>query len=545
MTDNPSGEHALPPPTSQQAAGAAPPSTAQQASAALMAGFKSSLKEAQRIRADQGGPSASRQLDIDVEDSDNGFGEEEEDEEQGAQDKGKQRRISPRPSVLGDQHEAPVTAPSTPPKRFMEPIVKSRPEQVRAMQLNEFTALFDDMSPKTRQAAISRALDFEANIAKEEEADEERRASINPYRKAAAESSTKAQSRQEVTESLKRRHSPREIQDLKRSRLDAYSLHHSASDPLIMKGAPFKPGAQSGSSVDMPSLVILNKLRNSMYVPLWHFTQEGIKAGRARDANVASATTAALSKLLDTFGASAQLGGHRKEDCYMTYQEMSSAFKILFKIYDKLVLETVGEAKEWIRTEKRAWQDGWEMVRESEYADRESSWEYLALYVDKLRQEYYNSPYGDRPDPSVWQDRIWRRTKDAMDMRRALPAPSAPTQDAPKQGKASASSSNKPFPTSTPGKKPQQGGACFQCGSRAKHNLEECNKGPDGKDGYAKRNATNKLCRASDGQVICHRYNLTRGCDSKGDKCPYGLHECSLCGKAEHGCQSCPITKSA
>ncbi|CAD6952744.1 unnamed protein product, partial [Tilletia caries] len=151
-------------------------------------------------------------------------------------------------------------------------------------------------------------LDFEANIAKEEEADEERRASINPYRKAAAESSTKTQSRQEVTESLKRRHSPREIQDLKRSRLDAYSLHHSASDPLIMKGAPFKPGAQSGSSVDMPSLVILNKLRNSMYVPLWHFTQEGIKAGRARDANVASATTAALSKLLDTFGASAQLG---------------------------------------------------------------------------------------------------------------------------------------------------------------------------------------------------------------------------------------------
>ncbi|CAD6939797.1 unnamed protein product [Tilletia controversa] len=108
----------------------------------------------------------------------------------------------------------------------MEPIVKSRPEQVRAMQLNEFTALFDDMSPKTRQAAISRALDFEANIAKEEEADEERRASINPYRKAAAESSTKAQSRQEVTESLKRRHSPREIQDLKRSRLDAHSLHH-------------------------------------------------------------------------------------------------------------------------------------------------------------------------------------------------------------------------------------------------------------------------------------------------------------------------------
>ncbi|KAE8180198.1 hypothetical protein CF328_g9247, partial [Tilletia controversa] len=113
MTDNPSGEHALPPPTSQQAAGAAPPSTAQQASTALMAGFKSSLKEAQRIRADQGGPSASRQLDIDVEDSDNGFGEEEEDEEHGAQDKGKQRRISPRPSVLGDQHEAPVTAPST------------------------------------------------------------------------------------------------------------------------------------------------------------------------------------------------------------------------------------------------------------------------------------------------------------------------------------------------------------------------------------------------------------------------------------------------
>ncbi|KAE8203211.1 hypothetical protein CF328_g1776, partial [Tilletia controversa] len=79
-----------------------------------MAGFKSSLKEAHRIRADQGGPSASRQLDIDVEDSDNGFGEEEEeDEEQGAQDKRKQRRISPRPSVLGDQHEAPVTAPST------------------------------------------------------------------------------------------------------------------------------------------------------------------------------------------------------------------------------------------------------------------------------------------------------------------------------------------------------------------------------------------------------------------------------------------------
>ncbi|KAE8193447.1 hypothetical protein CF335_g5587 [Tilletia laevis] len=81
---------------------------------------------------------------------------------------------------------------------------------------------------------------------------------------------------------------------------------------------------------------------------------------------------------------------------------MSSAFKVLLKIYDKLVLETVKEAKDWIRTEKEAWQAGWEMVRESEYADRKSSWEYLALYVEKLRQEYYNSRYGDRPDPSVW-----------------------------------------------------------------------------------------------------------------------------------------------
>ncbi|KAE8226947.1 hypothetical protein CF319_g537 [Tilletia indica] len=486
MSDIPTSQ--LPPASQPQQAGGSTAASADTAS--MMAGFKRSMKQLETIRANRGDDGGERSLDVE-----DPVGEDEEGEQvdagAGSRYKGKERQVSPHPSqqeVEEDDFEEDDT-PATPPK-------KSRPEQVRAIQLNEFAALFDDMTPKTKQAAISRALDINAAMNEEGDEHDEVLDQVNPYRKLKKQPPVVDKPRREVEDSLKRDRSPQEIQSIKRARMQSEILHRSDSEPLIMRGAPFKPGAKSGASVDMPSLVILNKLRNSMYVPLWHLTQEGIAVGRARDAHVVYSTTAALSKLFDTMGANAQLDSPRKEDWALSFLEMSSAHKTLFKVFDKIIAEASGEVKQWLTMEKEGWQAAWKTVKDNEFSDRESSWPYMAMYIDKLRHDYYDTAYGGRPDINEWQEPIWKRAKDAMEFRSSGAGPQGKSSSGESHGASSSAASSssrtkssKPFPSGTP-RQPRQGGACFQCGHRTKHDFGQCSKSPDGRAAHSKRNAT-------------------------------------------------------
>ncbi|KAE8210904.1 hypothetical protein CF327_g5285 [Tilletia walkeri] len=209
------------------------------------------------------------------------------------------------------------------------------------------------MTPRTCEAASALAADMAGGLEQEEEeqwedevVSDQEVEYANPYRQQAKPISKSFKAELERDCPSKRQRSPQEMKTTKQSRLDSVGMHPSFSEPTL-KGLPFVPNSTSATTIDMPSLVIINKMCNSMYVPLWHFTQEGIIAGRARDVHVHYSTTASISKMLDAMGANAQLADPKKEDKHMSYLEMSSAITTYFKIYDKIVVELDSEAAKW------------------------------------------------------------------------------------------------------------------------------------------------------------------------------------------------------
>ncbi|CAD6983417.1 unnamed protein product [Tilletia controversa] len=95
----------------------------------------------------------------------------------------------------------------------------------------------------------------------------------------------------------------------------------------------------------------------------------------------------------------------------MTYREMSAAFNTFIKTMEKVVHEASGEEKEWLGIEKDAWVEMWTMIRDHEFIAKPNGWSILALYVDFLRHDYYDAPYGSRLDPSCWQKDIMAKIR--------------------------------------------------------------------------------------------------------------------------------------
>ncbi|KAE8221495.1 hypothetical protein CF319_g5157, partial [Tilletia indica] len=382
-------------------------------SAAQMAAMKQQLKSQLEARK-ANEASGSRDLKINIQDpgapgggDDEGLGQaaagglvgaDDGDDPPRPKDKGKGRKMTPPDSSPrhdeqdspSDEEEEP-SPPRTPPRG---PHKKDRAEQ-----LDKFIELFSNMTPRTREAASAHAADMAGGLEQEEEeqwedevVSDQEVEYANPYRQQAKPTSKSFKAELERAGPSKRQRSPQEMKMTKRSRLDSVGMHHSFSEP-ILKGLPFVPNSTSATTIDMPSLVIINKMRNSMYVPLWHFTQEGIIAGRARDAHVHYSTTASLSKMLDAMGANAQLGDPKKEDKHMSYLEMSSAMTTYFKVYDKIIVESDSEAAEWLTYERDAWKQTWHIVSNHQFIHRgKIGWKWLSAYVDKFRHEYFDSP---------------------------------------------------------------------------------------------------------------------------------------------------------
>ncbi|KAE8222514.1 hypothetical protein CF326_g8362, partial [Tilletia indica] len=343
--------------------------------------------------------------------------------------KGKSRRVSPDPQD-GDNGDSEFEQGSPLPERPVTPV----PRQLD--QVEDVVHMLRDLTPRTRRAAVAAALgdDEEAPEIPVVESDEDVEYD-NVYAAKVSKLSKDRRSGAAVAkpqaESFKRQRSPQELTNLKRSRLDkAAALQHSFSDSNVLRGQPFRTGTLSTASVDLPSIIVINKLRQSMYVPLWHFSQEGIIEGHARDASIQFSSTPTLTMIIDSLGANAQLGDHKKEDWAMSFHEMSAAFKILWKTYDKLIAEARDESKEWLELERDHFKKMWDEVENHDYCIKLPGWPWLALYVHKVRHDYFKSPYGQRLDPGEWQDKIFKRAGDDLELlwkqhRAVVPAPEA------------------------------------------------------------------------------------------------------------------------
>ncbi|KAE8231927.1 hypothetical protein CF326_g3045, partial [Tilletia indica] len=496
-------------------------------SAEQMAAMKEQLKKQLQERKD-------KEVKLNIQNPGSPHDEDDEEPELGAvggmvgaddgedpprrKDKGKGRKMTPPdssprrddqvfPSDEEEEHSPPRTPPRGPHKKD------------RAEQLDKFIELFSNMTPRTREAASAHAADMAGGLEQEEEQWEDEVVSdqeveyANPYRQQAAGEVRLQVDQGEIRAGWSIQETPLPSRDEDNEAFSAGLGRHAS---LIQRADT------EGSA-------------------------EGIIAGRARDAHVHYSTTASLSKMLDAMGANAQLGDPKKEDKHMSYLEMSSAMTTYFKVYDKIIVESDSEAAEWLTYERDAWKQTWHIVSNHQFIHRgKIGWKWLSAYVDKFRHEYFDSPFGGRLDPNKFQDGTWGRVKDDFEIEKQIGPPE--DKHPPAQSHSHSSSSRprqgqKPFPKGT-SSQPRQVGACFQCGSRYKHNYEECSKGPEGHPAHSKRNAARKLCRASDGGLICHRFNLRDSCDG-GDKCQFGAHECSLCGGSDHGAQACARAKSA
>ncbi|KAE8181155.1 hypothetical protein CF336_g9023, partial [Tilletia laevis] len=386
---------------------------------------------------------------------------------------------------------------------------EGRPITPEPTKIEDLFSLFEQLTPTSRKTALGRLLPVAKGPNHAESDSETPQAQDNPYRRPVA----KAPPPTSTPSSSKHKLSPQGLPSLKKIRHQAPLLGRSDSEPSLIRGRPFQPKAKSTATVDLPSLVVINKLRNSMYVPLWHFTQEGIVEGRARDAHVVHTTTPTIAQLLDSSGPNAQLGQHKKQDPAMSYAEMSSAFKAFDKSMEKVVAEAKGEVKEWLQIEKDAWVDMWSSVRDHPLIGKSGGWAILARYVDLLRHDYYDAPYGYRLDPATWQSDIMARVKMFLDFNSIIEASSSSSgahqaghggnQQASSSSGKSAQKKNKaqggkqPF-SSGASTSPDGLGACFVCGSRVRHNINDCNRVPEGREtAHAKRDASRKLIRAS------------------------------------------------
>ncbi|CAD6983412.1 unnamed protein product [Tilletia controversa] len=180
-----------------------------------------------------------------------------------------------------------------------------RPRTPERTNVDDLFNLFKQLSPSSKQEAVGRLA-----TKGQDAADSDSDASYgNPYTKKKPSFAAPSAS----ASSSKHKLSPLWGSSIKKKKV-APPLSRYDSEPSVLRGRPFQPKAKSSASIDLPSLVVVNKLRSSLYVPLWHFTQEGVADGRAREAHVLQTTNPTLTQLLETSSNHAPLGQHKKQD---------------------------------------------------------------------------------------------------------------------------------------------------------------------------------------------------------------------------------------
>lgn len=83
--------------------------------------------------------------------------------------------------------------------------------------------------------------------------------------------------------------------------------------------------------------------------------------------------------------------------------------------------------------------------------------------------------------------------------------------------------------------------ACAVCLSRESHDVRNCNRTTlwNGKPARVSRTSYNRIANPS-GVQLCVAFQTVRGCSSDATS---HKHECSGCGRPDHGAQSCPLAQ--
>ncbi|KAK0519698.1 hypothetical protein OC835_007443 [Tilletia horrida] len=182
----------------------------------------------------------------------------------------------------------------------------------------------------------------------------------------------------------------------------------SAQDPHLLLG--YNPeGKVSSDMVQLPCQATVNKVANSMFIELYHFTPAGIAAGYQK--NPMSETGKRLGDLL---GAEIQLPAVKILDEHMSFDQAYRATKNHVATIRHAARQQIDPTKKMILSnEAEVWKKAYEDIMESL-----RPWHMKVVYLAILRQQYYLSTVGSqRPNPSLWQDDIWQHVRSMFEDR--------------------------------------------------------------------------------------------------------------------------------
>lgn len=332
-----------------------------------------------------------------------------------------------------------------------------------------------------------------------------------------------------------------------------------------------------------PSAYALNKLENHEYIELWYFTEEGCQDA-ADYQHTTTDETFGLSKV-DNFLAlravsAAKASRHAIKDMDLTWRQMTIA--------KNLLLSYMGRFK-WPDEYTQSLAGFFINIELSDRRARPNGERTLIIYQARVRREWHDAiKRNEAFDISVINRELLRTIADEVyetvraealkqDSSRSSRSPdrergrhhrkqsrhfgpsSRPSRHSQSRSPPRASSSKAPPPFPLPkyrlrtspssGKMSFHAGAstlgpsaCAVCLGRHRHNIAQCNSTTlwDGSDKpRCHRNSEGRLVNPA-GQQLCSNWQRPDGCSASGHD---SKHECSGCGKSDHGAQLCPRTQ--
>ncbi|KAE8217493.1 hypothetical protein CF319_g8429 [Tilletia indica] len=163
----------------------------------------------------------------------------------------------------------------------------------------------------------------------------------------------------------------------------------------------FNPNGVLGSFSQLPTQAVLTKVASSQFVALWHFTKEGMSAGYEK----AMSLSAQGKKLLESLGAEIPLAQEKIPDALMPFELFFRTAESNVRVLQHVAECEADPVKAYLLSEEA---NAWNICYSACVNVRDVPWFLMVRYIATLREQFYARPVGPtRPNPSLWQPKIW------------------------------------------------------------------------------------------------------------------------------------------
>ncbi|KAE8186243.1 hypothetical protein CF336_g7073 [Tilletia laevis] len=319
------------------------------------------------------------------------------------------------------------------------------------------------------------------------------------------------------------------------------------ADPLGHVG--YNPNGVVGSFFKMPATSVIEKVAAPIYVPLWHFTTEGIAEGYHHMSN----WTEVGKRLANVLQSEVELPPIKIPDEFMGFETFFQAADYQVKVLREIAKGEIDPLKQMMLSEEAAiWTAAYNECLKRRLANKSRLGAHHALHLLPPLSVLLDTggPGSDQPFSVATghlghvqqpQHLAFQYQSQPFAQQQQQPVQQQQQQQAQGQGSSSrkkAAKQQQPFQSGSRGGTQAAPGACVICGKTTiPHNFKECNSPPTGKSApFASRNEAGHLVRISDGAALCMRWNRT----SCGNQRCFP-HQCSICGATNHGAQQCSL----